>query len=248
MGASPPMEPHPSTAALVAVSAAADSQPKADSMIILDVVDLAVVAYSAGTVFNELSASRNETENFLRSGDLEGITSRSDVALLQDLRDVSQFIIDNRHSPIDHAYVREVNARITRSGPLDPGQYRTHAQQIGVNTQHGRHEPKPVNDVVLQRIVDTAMALSEAREQALELFVQIANAQSFEDGNKRTALFVANSVPPRAFAGDACCACQRDRRSALQRAPRLGLCPGRSRRHQGPASCRGQRDGRTHGR
>lgn len=30
MGASPPMEPRPSTAALVAVSAAADSQPKAD--------------------------------------------------------------------------------------------------------------------------------------------------------------------------------------------------------------------------
>ena len=38
------------------------------------------------------------------------------------------------------------------------------------------------------------MVKANPREQALELFVQIAKAQPFEDGNKRTALFVANSV------------------------------------------------------
>ena len=38
------------------------------------------------------------------------------------------------------------------------------------------------------------MVLPGPREQALELFVEIAKAQPFEDGNKRTALFVANSL------------------------------------------------------
>jgi hypothetical protein len=160
----------------------------------LDVVDLAGVVYSSGKVFDGLNTGRLDTENFLRSGSLEGITSRSDLALLQDLRDVSQYIIDNREMPISNAYVREVNAKITRSGPLHPGRYRTDAQQIGVNTRHGRHEPKPANDADLKRIIDKAMARPEPREQALELFVEIAKAQPFEDGNKRTALFVANSV------------------------------------------------------
>lgn len=159
-----------------------------------DVADLASVVYSAGTIFNDLSTSRHGTVNFLRSGSLDGITSRSDLALLQDLRDLAQYIIDNHEAPIDHEYVQEVNATITRSGPLHPGQYRTDAQQIGVNTQHGRHEPKPLHDAGLQQIVDTAMAEPDSREQALELFVLIAKAQPFEDGNKRTALFVANSV------------------------------------------------------
>ena len=32
------------------------------------------------------------------------------------------------------------------------------------------------------------------RENALDLFVNLAKAQPFEDGNKRTAVFVANSL------------------------------------------------------
>ena len=160
----------------------------------LDVADLAGVVYSSGKVFDGLRTGRLDTENFLRSGSLEGITSRSDLALLQDLRDVSLFIITNRESPINSAYVRAVNAQITRSGPLNPGQYRTANQQIGVTTQYGRHEPQSMSDASLQRIIDFAMANTNPREQALELFVQLAKAQPFEDGNKRTALFVANSV------------------------------------------------------
>jgi len=160
----------------------------------LEVADLAGVVYSAGKVFEGLRAGRGDTENFLRSGSLDGITSRSDLAMLEDLRDVSQFIITNREAPISSSYVRAVNAQITRSGPLNPGQYRTAAQQIGVNTQYGRHEPQPSSDAALQLIIDRALAKPSPREQALELFVQIAKAQPFEDGNKRTALFVANSV------------------------------------------------------
>jgi len=161
---------------------------------VLTVANLAEVVYSAGKTFDRLRASRLHTENFLRSGSIEGITSRADLALLEDLRDVAQFIIDGRESPINSAYVRAVNEQITRSGPLHPGQYRTADQQIGVNTQYGRHEPQPSSDAALQRIINRAMAKPSPREQALELFVGIAKAQPFEDGNKRTALFVANSV------------------------------------------------------
>ena len=161
---------------------------------VLEAADLAGVVYSAGKVFEGLNAGRLDTENFLRSGSLEGVTSKSDLALLEDLRDVSQFIIDNRELPIDSAYVRAVNAQITRSGPMNPGQYRTAAQQIGVSTNYGRHLPQSASDASLKRIIDRAMAKPNARERALELFVQIAKAQPFEDGNKRTALFVANSV------------------------------------------------------
>lgn len=170
------------------------NNPDKSPAVALDVADLAGVIYSSGKVFDGLRTGRLDTENFLRSGSLEGISSRSDLALLQDLRDVAQCIIDSRATPIDTTYVREVNARITRSGALHPGQYRTDAQQIGVSTPFGRHEPPPVSDTDLNEILDTAMAQPGPRAQALDLFVEIAKAQPFEDGNKRTALFVANSV------------------------------------------------------
>jgi len=161
---------------------------------VFTVADLADVVYSAGAVFDGLRASRLDTENFLSSGSLEGISSKSDRALLQGLRDLAQFIIGNRQPPVDSVYVRAVNEQITRSGPLHPGQHRAAARQIGVSTHYGRHEPPATNDRALQRIIDRAMAEVGPREQALELFVQIAKAQPFEDGNKRTALFLANSV------------------------------------------------------
>ena len=161
----------------------------------ITVGDLAGVVYSCGKVFDGLSTSRLDTESFLRSGSLDGVTSRSDLALLEDLRDVSQFILDHSHLPIDAAFVRAVNAQLTRSGALHPGRLRTHDQQIGVRTRYGRHEPDALADEGLQRLLNGALSAGEdPNERAMEVFVQLAKAQPFEDGNKRTALFVANAL------------------------------------------------------
>ncbi|ANQ75344.1 cell filamentation protein Fic [Rhodococcus sp. 008] len=159
----------------------------------INVIDLAGVIYSSGKVFDGLATSRRGTENFLRSRSLAGIFSRADLALLEDLRDVAQFIIDHHAQPIDAVYVRAINAQITRSGALHPGQLRTEDQQIGVRTRYGRHTPPPLTDDGLQQLI-TSLTCEDVTEQALDLFVELAKAQLFEDGNKRTALFAANSL------------------------------------------------------
>lgn len=162
----------------------------------ITVADLTSVVYSSGRVFNELSTGRLDTEKFLRSGSLEGISSKSDLMLLEDLRDVSQFIIDHGQTgrPIDASYVRGVNATITRSGALHPGEFRRDDQQIGVNTRFGRHTPAAIHDAQLQELIDRALKAETPQDQSLNLFVAIAKAQPFEDGNKRTAIFVANGL------------------------------------------------------
>ncbi|WP_296136527.1 Fic family protein [uncultured Tessaracoccus sp.] len=158
----------------------------------LTVNDLARVVYSSGKVFDGLGTGRLDTERFLRSGDTTGVTSRADLALLQDLRDVAQFVIDHGGRPIDAAHVREVNAQLTRSAALHPGQYRSEAQGIGVRTRYGVHRPPAVDDASMQRLLDQSRS-TDPEAEAVNLFVALAKAQPFEDGNKRTALFVANS-------------------------------------------------------
>ncbi|PPF28834.1 cell filamentation protein Fic [Rathayibacter tritici] len=160
----------------------------------LVVADLAAVVYTSGRVFDGLATGRFDTESFLRSGDLSGVTSRADLALLEDLRDASRFIIENRTRPIDADYVREINGTLTRSGSLHPGRLRSTTDRIGVSTRFGRHEPEAVDEAGLQRILVAACAAFGPREQALDLFVKIAKAQPFMDGNKRTAIFTANSL------------------------------------------------------
>lgn len=162
----------------------------------LTVADLSAVVYSAGRVFNDLSTSQLDTEKFLRAGSLEGITSQHDRALLEDLRDVSEFIIDRgvQRGRIDAAFVQGVSTRITRSGALRPGEFRTADQSIGVSTRYGGHMPPAMDERDLQRLIDGALEVESPQERALNLFVAIARAQPFEDGNKRTGIFVANAL------------------------------------------------------
>lgn len=88
----------------------------------LTVGDLSGVVFSAGRVFNDLSVSRPATVEFLRTGSVEGITAEHDLALLEDLRDLAQLVIDHGQAggSIDTGFVRGVNARISRSGALHP--------------------------------------------------------------------------------------------------------------------------------
>ncbi|WP_370375063.1 Fic family protein [Mycolicibacterium sp. CR10] len=146
-------------------------------------------------MFDGLSVSRRDTENFLRSGSLEGVASRADLALLEDLRDAAQFVIDHAvGGSLDAGFVRAVNATLTRSGALHPGQLRTQEQAIGVSTAYGRHTPAALTEDALQTLLDSATRSTLVQENALDLFVDLATAQPFEDGNKRTAVFVANSL------------------------------------------------------
>ncbi|WP_199765290.1 antitoxin VbhA family protein [Nesterenkonia massiliensis] len=73
----------------------------------LTVADLPAVIYSAGLVFNELSASRVATEMFLRSGNCTWTRSRSDLALLEDLRDVALLTLERvqANTAIDASFV-----------------------------------------------------------------------------------------------------------------------------------------------
>lgn len=153
----------------------------------LTVADLAGVVYSAGTVFDGLATSLSDTESFLRSGSTGGITSRADLALLEDLRDAAQFILNHRGGTVDAAFVRGINAALSRSAAVHPGRLRTTDQQIGVSTRYGRHEPDACTETELQATISGA-------DDALELFIALAAAQPFEDGNKRTALFAANAA------------------------------------------------------
>ena len=158
----------------------------------LTVADLTRVVYSSGKVFDGLRTGRLDTENFLRSGDTTGVTSRADLALLEDMRDVAQFVIDHAEKEIDASYVCSVNAQLTRSAALHPGEFRTNEQKTGVNTRYGKHEPPQVEEESLKKLLDQ-WYLPDPVEHAIALFVALAKAQPFEDGNKRTALFVANS-------------------------------------------------------
>lgn len=155
--------------------------------------DLARVVYSAGKVFDGLSSTRLATEAFLHSDDTSGINSRRDLELLRDLKAVAELVIETSGSPITPDFVRALNGSMTRSAALHPGEFRRDDQRIGVNTPLGRHEPDAIDAEKLQTLITNATDTADPEEAAISLFIWLAKAQPFEDGNKRTALFAANA-------------------------------------------------------
>lgn len=151
------------------------------------------VIFTAGVVFDNLSTSRSATARFLETGDTTGVRGRGDLALLEDLKAAGEFILSHTATPISAAYLRRINATLTRSAALKPGSLRTDDQGIGVRTRYGRHEPPAVPEQVLDLLITEALNSATSKDAAVNLFLEIARAQPFEDGNKRTAIFAANS-------------------------------------------------------
>lgn len=157
-------------------------------------LDLVKVIYTSGRVFDGLRTNDLDTRSFLSSGSTEGISSKVDLDLLKDLKALAEHSIAHVGKPVDAEYLVSLNAQVTRSGPLYPGRLRTPEQRIGVGTRFGRHEPPALTREGLQQLVDDALSSADPVENALGLFVDVARAQPFGDGNKRTALFAANTL------------------------------------------------------
>ena len=155
--------------------------------------DLLDVIYTAGVVFDGLSTSRPATDRYLRSGDTDGVRGRRDLALLQDLEAAAEFVIVTAGEPVTADYLGRINAQLTRSAALNPGKLRRAEQGIGVHTTHGRHEPAAMTAEGLDALIQEQLLLDDALRSAAHLFVEVARTQPFEDGNKRTAIFAANS-------------------------------------------------------
>ena len=158
----------------------------------MNVTQLLSVIFTAGVVFDNLSTSRPATGRFLETGDTTGVRGRSDLALLEDLKSAGEFILNTPSTSVDASYLKRINAKLTRSAALNPGSLRTDDQGIGVRTRYGRHEPPALSDSELDTLIDDALNHPDPKHASVDLFLQVARAQPFEDGNKRTAIFAAN--------------------------------------------------------
>lgn len=159
-----------------------------------------------GRTFDGLNTDRISTEDFLRTGNPELLSSKSNKELLDDLTDASTFVMeaDYNVTPIDLDFARNVNARIRRTGALKPGIIRT-TEPAYVNTTLGSWKavdsPNPDD---LSAMIAEAVNKDNGplMDRAVQLFCKQAKMQPFGDGNKRTALLMANAVTVSETNGD----------------------------------------------
>lgn len=165
----------------------------------LSTKQLAGLLYSMGRTFDGLQSTFMATEEFLRTGNPQVVNSKADYNLLLDLRQAADYTLhyDYAREPIDLAYVKSINAQLTRTAAMEPGKLRDERTPVMVSTPLGRYEP-PVPDsaTIASRIKSTVGGATgeDILEDAVRLFAGLAKMQPFGDGNKRTALLAGNGL------------------------------------------------------
>ena len=165
----------------------------------LSTKQVARLLYSMGRTFDGLQSTFMATEEFLRTGNPQVVNSKADYNLLLDLRQAAEHTLhyDYAHEPIDMAYVKSINAQLTRTAAMEPGKLRDERTPVMVNTSLGRYEPPVPDSATLASLIRSTVERATGEdilEDAVSLFAGLAKMQPFGDGNKRTALLAGNGL------------------------------------------------------
>ena len=167
--------------------------------VLLSTKQLAGLLYSMGRTFDGLQSTFLATEEFLRTGNPHVVNSKADYNLLLDLRQAAEYTLhyDYAHKPIDLAYVKSINAQLTRTAAMEPGKLRDERIPVMVNTPLGRYEPPVPDSAAVSSLIKSTVRRATGKnnlEEAVRLFAGLAKMQPFGDGNKRTALLAGNGL------------------------------------------------------
>lgn len=156
---------------------------------------LARLLYRMGRTFDNLTTSQLNTEEFLRTGNPAVLMSRSDEALLNDLKDASAFVLETGpDTPLDFDWACAINAHLTKTAAMKPGRLRVDGEPVWVDTVYGRYTPGTPDPDELADIMGQAETSTTNVFAASRLFAHLARLQPFGDGNKRTAMLAANGL------------------------------------------------------
>ena len=165
----------------------------------LSTKQLAGLLYSMGRTFDGLQSTFMATEEFLRTGNPQVVNSKADYNLLLDLRQAADYTLhyDYAREPIDLAYVKAINAQLTRAAAMEPGKLRDERTPVMVSTPLGRYEPPVPDSATIASLIKSTVGGATGEdilEDAVRLFAGLAKMQPFGDGNKRTALLAGNGL------------------------------------------------------
>lgn len=124
---------------------------------------------------------------------LDGITVANlkidDVEKILNLRDAWKYVLNSIETELSLDFIKKINSFVARNESLDWGVLRYGS--VGISgTDY--IPPIPEEKIVLMDLFNILHSQNSVTEKALNLFMYLCKQQLFWDGNKRTAIIVAN--------------------------------------------------------
>ena len=130
-----------------------------------------------------------DTREIFEGRSVAGLSIDATIAIV-NLKRAWQFLFDALSTPVDLSYVKQMNGIVGKDIVFDAGQLRMADVSIG-GTAWKPGIPSPEAS---RAHIDEISASAPGIGRALRMFSYLCRAQLFNDGNKRTAQLVANSM------------------------------------------------------
>lgn len=136
-----------------------------------------------------LGVTYPDTEAIFNGMSIEGIKV-SDIIAINNLKHAWQFVLENIGIPIGYPYICQINRIIGGDNLiLNAGFLRNMPVSIGGTTW----KPDLPIEAQIREQLDEIVLIESPTERAITLMLYIMRKQMFLDGNKRTAMLVANA-------------------------------------------------------
>lgn len=157
---------------------------------------------------NIFFAKRNLVDIIWKSANLEGVNvtfpetqmivdgfsvankTIDDLTIILNLKRGWQYLFDTINEDVNLNYIKDFNRLIGRDLVYNSGFLRT----ADIRISGTKHKPKLPIDYEVQENIDKILDNANKKDMALELMLYIMRSQLFFDGNKRTAMLIANKI------------------------------------------------------
>lgn len=136
-----------------------------------------------------ISITFPETQMIYDGGNLANLTV-SQIVTINNLKHGWQFIFDNIEYPVDYNYICKVHSVVGANLILEAGYIRKMDVRIGGT---GWKPEKPDEDMIKEKIQEI-QKIENVTDRAITLMLYCMRTQIFNDGNKRTAMMIANQT------------------------------------------------------
>ena len=165
--------------------------------------------YSMTLKENIFVVKRNLVDYIWKSANLEGIAVTfpqtqtivdgiavqgmriDDINTVVNLKNAWEFTIENIEYPLDFRFVSQVNKIIGNNNLIiDSGKIRNTDVSMGGTTW----KPKLPNKEEIEEQINIINGMENITDRAMTMMLYLMRTQPFYDGNKRTAMIVANQI------------------------------------------------------
>lgn len=136
-----------------------------------------------------ISITFPETQTIYDGGNLANLTV-SQIVTINNLKHAWQFIFDNIEYPVDYNYICKVHSVVGANLILEAGYIRKMDVRIGGTEWKPE---KPDEDIIKEKIQEI-QKIENVTDRAITLMLYCMRTQIFNDGNKRTAMMMANQT------------------------------------------------------